>query len=69
MHFSNYLRTKEVNQTSKYHLPKRTEQFRECDECKKNKDSRKQHVNRTRYICTGCNAKLCVDCFVPFHKY
>ena len=68
MHFSNYLRTKEINQTSKYHLPKRTEQFRECDECKKNKDNRKQHVPRTRYICTGCNARLCVDCFVPFHK-
>ena len=68
MHFSNYLRMKEVNQTFKLHLPKRTEQFRECDECKKSKDNRKQHVCRTRYICTGCNARLCVDCFVNYHK-
>ena len=35
MNFSYYLRTKELNQTSKFHLPKKTEQFRECDEWKK----------------------------------
>ena len=68
MHFSQYLRLKEVNQSMKLHLPKRTEQFRECEQCKKNKGDKRQHVCRTRYICTGCNARLCVDCFVNFHK-